>query len=516
MSRQPEAVRALSAQPSAIPAVSPRDEYFSSAAGGQLLEILEQRRRLIKRRGWLVRRALLVADVVALAVAFVIAEVTTAQGIPVNEGIAFAVTLPIWVVIAKIYRLYDRDEERTDHSTVDEFTGVFHLVTVGIWIVLAGSHITGVGDPGLAKVAMFWASAIALIATARAGARTLCRRHPSYMQNAVVVGAGVVGQMIARKLLQHPEYGIKLVGFLDGGAPVEMHPSVRDVPMLGTPDDLQDIVLLLDVERVIFAFSRNPDSEALPILGRLADLNVQIDIVPRLFEMMGSNVVVHSVESVPLLGLRPTRLPRSSLFLKRVMDLLVTTLGLALLAPFFALIAVAIKFDSSGPVFFRQARVGRDNRKFRIWKFRTMTVDADERKHEVVHLNKHLQNGGDPRMFKITNDPRVTRVGRFLRKFSIDELPQLLNVSVGQMSLVGPRPLIVDEHVHITEWAQRRVTLKPGITGLWQVLGRDEIPFEEMVKLDFLYVTNWSLWNDLLLVLRTPGVLIGSRAHGSR
>jgi exopolysaccharide biosynthesis polyprenyl glycosylphosphotransferase len=504
------------------PKARARSAYLSSAAGGgQVLEILDRRRRagLIRRRGWLVRRALLAADVVGLVTAFAISELTTQKTgsavIPVNEGLAFALTLPMWVVVAKIYGLYDRDEERTDQSTVDDFASVFHLVTVGAWIVLAASRVTGVGDPGLAKVGTFWASAIILIATARAFARSLCRRHPSYLQNAVIVGTGIVGQMIARKLRQHPEYGINLVGFLDSGSPAAMHPDVQDVPVLGAPDELQDIVLLLDVERVIYAFSRNPDRDALRVLGRLADLNVQIEIVPRLFEMMGANIDIHSIEGVPLLGLRPSRLPRSSLLLKRGMDLLVTVVVLVLLAPLLALIALAIRLDSGGPVLFRQVRVGRGNRIFQIWKFRTMDADADARKRDVAHLNKHLRNGGDPRMFKVPNDPRVTRVGRFLRRYSLDELPQLFNVLVGQMSLVGPRPLIVDEHVHITDWAERRVNLKPGITGLWQVLGRDEIPFSEMMKLDFLYVTNWSLWNDLLLILRTPGVLIGSRAHGS-
>jgi lipopolysaccharide/colanic/teichoic acid biosynthesis glycosyltransferase len=165
---------------------------------------------------------------------------------------------------------------------------------------------------------------------------------------------------------------------------------------------------------------------------------------------------------------------------------------------------------------FRQVRVGRDQKRFRIWKFRTMVADADARKAEVAHLNKHLKEGGDPRMFKISNDPRVTRVGRLLRRFSLDELPQLVNVLLGEMSLVGPRPLIVDEHVHVDGWKQRRLSLKPGITGLWQVLGRDDIPFEDMVKMDYLYVTNWSLRNDLRLILRTPAVMVAARTQGGR
>jgi lipopolysaccharide/colanic/teichoic acid biosynthesis glycosyltransferase len=184
-----------------------------------------------------------------------------------------------------------------------------------------------------------------------------------------------------------------------------------------------------------------------------------------------------------------------------------------LLAPMFALIALLIKLDSPGPVFFRQLRMGIGNRVFRMYKFRTMTADADEKKAEFASLNKHAHRGGDPRMFKIADDPRVTTVGRFLRRYSLDELPQLLNVLKGEMTLVGPRPLILEEDRHVEDWARRRLDLKPGMTGLWQVLGRNEIPFEEMVRLDYLYVTSWSLARDFLLLFQTiPLILKGEKS----
>jgi lipopolysaccharide/colanic/teichoic acid biosynthesis glycosyltransferase len=170
-------------------------------------------------------------------------------------------------------------------------------------------------------------------------------------------------------------------------------------------------------------------------------------------------------------------------------------------------IAALIKLESRGPVLFRQVRMGFHEREFVIFKFRTMAADAEERKQDVAHLNKHALNGGDARMFKVPDDPRLTRVGRILRRYSLDELPQLLNVVRGEMSLVGPRPLILDEHRFVDDWGLRRLDLKPGITGLWQVLGRDSIPFEEMVRLDYQYVTTWSLWNDLRLLFRTFATL---------
>jgi lipopolysaccharide/colanic/teichoic acid biosynthesis glycosyltransferase len=174
-----------------------------------------------------------------------------------------------------------------------------------------------------------------------------------------------------------------------------------------------------------------------------------------------------------------------------------------LLAPVLVAISVAIKLDSRGPVLFRQVRRGNDERMFSIFKFRTMVVDAELQKASLGHLNMHLLRGGDPRMFKIPNDPRITRVGAFLRRTRLDELPQLLNVLKGEMSLVGPRPIILDEDQYVAGWARKRLDLKPGITGLWQVLGASDIPFEEMTKLDYLYVTNWSIAEDLRLIMLT-------------
>jgi lipopolysaccharide/colanic/teichoic acid biosynthesis glycosyltransferase len=238
-----------------------------------------------------------------------------------------------------------------------------------------------------------------------------------------------------------------------------------------------------------------------------------VDIVPRFFEVIGPHTVVHDVEGLSLVGVPPVRLPRSSRLLKRTMDLTVSVGALLLLAPLLAAIAVAIKLDSPGPAFFTQLRMGSRDRAFRIVKFRTMVADAEARKAGVAHLNHHAVEG-DARMFKIPADPRVTRVGRLLRRTSLDELPQLLNVVHGDMSLVGPRPLILDEHRHVRSWGRRRLDLKPGITGLWQVLGRSDIAFDEMVRLDYVYVTSWSLGRDLRLVLRTLPALFG-RSKGA-
>jgi exopolysaccharide biosynthesis polyprenyl glycosylphosphotransferase len=493
---------------------------MSFVVDDRTLDILDRRRRtaVIQRRGWLVRRMLAMADVLGLVLAFVVAEwIVTAHNdrgavdAP-TETLIFLATLPLWVVIAKIYGLYERDEERTDHSTADDFAGVFHVVTVCTFTFAMGSYLTHLAHPTPGKLVIFWAAAIAFVSVGRATARAGARRHAAYLQNTVIVGAGDVGQLVAKKLLQHPEYGLNLVGFLDAD-PKERTEELAHLALLGGPDRLTAIVRLFDIERVIIAFSNESHEDTLDLIRSLKDLEVQIDIVPRLYELVGSRVGIYNVEGLPLVGLPPLRLSRSSRALKRSMDVVLAAVGLVLLAPLFAVVAALIRFESPGPVLFRQVRMGADERTFRIFKFRSMTADADRRKHEVAHLNKHL--GGDERMFKIPDDPRVTRVGKVLRKTSIDELPQLFNVLLGHMSLVGPRPLILDEDQYVDSWARRRLDLKPGMTGLWQVLGRSGIPFEEMVKLDYLYVTSWSLPGDLGLIARTLPALFGTRHAGT-
>jgi exopolysaccharide biosynthesis polyprenyl glycosylphosphotransferase len=479
------------------------------------VEILERRHRGIGAfidRGWLVRRSLLVADIVGLSLTFGVVQLaidSAARGdrysSPAEFGF-FAATLPLWVVVAKLQGLYNRDEDRADNTTADDLIGVLHVLTLGVWLVFAIAAVTHLADPQPAKFLMFWGVAILFVTLARAGARAFCRRQTAYIQNTLIVGAGEVGQLVAAKLLQHPEFGINVAGFVDS-APKEPREDIVHIPLLGEIHDLPDLITEFDIERVIIAFSSDTHEETLQLMRTLKEFDLRVDIVPRLFELVPPRADIHMLEGVPLIGLPRPGLSSSSMLLKRALDLAVTVPALLLLAPALLVIAILIKLDSPGQVLFRQLRMGKGEKKFLIFKFRTMVHDAEERKSDVAHLNKHARNGGDPRMFKIPGDPRVTRVGSFLRRYSIDELPQLLNVLRGEMSLVGPRPLILGEDHHVGDWGRQRRDLKPGITGLWQVLGRDSIPFEEMVRLDYLYVTTWSLWGDLWLILRTFPIL---------
>jgi exopolysaccharide biosynthesis polyprenyl glycosylphosphotransferase len=467
------------------------------------------RMRVRHKRGWVIRRLLLAADLSALVGAFGLSElIFWSHYQPVvgslgrlGEFLVFLASLPLWVVGIKLFGLYERDEQRADHSTSDEVASVFHLLTGAVWVFFAASWLLGLRMPDAEKLVVFWLLAIALVSGNRVVVRTLARRRHWYAQNAIVLGAGEVGQLIGRKLLHHREYGLHLVGFVDA-APRERRADLDDLTLIGPPEDLLGIIERHDIERVIVAFSNESHEDILDLLRSLKDLDIQVDIVPRLFEIIGPAMQIHSIEGVPIVSLPPLRLSRSSRLLKRMVDLVFTTALIALLAPFMALIALLIKIDSRGPAFFRQIRVGSGSLRFEIFKFRTMYRDADERKADFSPLNKHAQNG-DPRMFKIPNDPRITRVGRWLRRYSLDELPQLFNVLKGEMSLVGPRPLIVDEDDCVGDWARRRLDLKPGMTGLWQVTGRSEMLFDEMVKLDYVYVTGWSLGGDLKLMART-------------
>jgi exopolysaccharide biosynthesis polyprenyl glycosylphosphotransferase len=344
---------------------------------------------------------------------------------------------------------------------------------------------------------------------ARVGVRSLLTRRLLQPERTLIIGAGRVGARVAEKLGARPEFGLSVVGFVDDD-PLE----VRDdgPPYLGGTGRLEQIIRANDVSRVIVAFSRLTGHEQVGLFRRCMELGVSIDIVPRMYEVLGSRTYVHDIGGLPLVGLRPARLSRSARVLKRLMDVGVAGLALLSLSPLLLWCGWRIKRSSPGPVFFRQERMGAGGRRFQIYKFRSMYVDAEDRKAELAELNKHTETG--PKMFKVEDDPRITPIGRFLRKTSIDELPQLINVLRGEMSLVGPRPLILDEDKHIVGHGRRRLNLTPGITGLWQVLGRSDIPFAEMITLDYLYVTNWSLWGDIKLLARTlPAVLRGRGAY---
>jgi exopolysaccharide biosynthesis polyprenyl glycosylphosphotransferase len=271
----------------------------------------------------------------------------------------------------------------------------------------------------------------------------------------------------------------------------------EDADWVEMRDTIRHLVRELNVDRIIIAPATTDAGGVANLIRTAKAVGARVSILPRMFEVVGSAVEFDDVDGMTMLGVRRFGLSRSSRLLKRMFDVVLGSLILVLISPVLALIALAIQLDSRGPVFFRQVRVGRDGEHFDIVKFRSMVAGADARRDELRSRNEAGQG-----LFKIAEDPRVTRVGRLLRRASLDELPQLLNVVRGEMSLVGPRPLVIDEDILVRGLDRSRLYLTPGMTGPWQILGY-RVPMQEMVGIDYLYVANWTLWLDLKVLLRT-------------
>ena len=472
-----------------------------------------------RNRGWIVRRGLLMADAVGLIGAFVITALIFGQGAGSGNQLAlageyalFLLTLPAWILGAKLHELYDHDEEPTEHTTVDDFVGVLHVVTLGVWVLYGAAWLSGLAHPEVSKAVLFWLLAILFVTSGRAVARALCRRHPAYVQNTLIVGAGDTGQLVARKLLQHPEYRLRLVGFADDD-PLPLRADIAEQRVIGGLVDVPRLVREHGVHRVVVAFSRDSSQSVIDTVAQLESLDVQVDIVPRLYDAVGPNVVVHSIEGLPLIGLPSPKLLPFSRTIKRGIDIVGSALLLALTSPIFALAAWQVRRDSAGPIFFRQERIGQGMRTFNALKFRTMKVDTDDSAHRAF-IEATMDAKASPTtngLYKLDRADAVTRSGRWLRKTSLDELPQLINVLRGEMSLVGPRPCLGYEVDHFEPHHFDRFKVPAGITGLWQVTARAHSTFGEALELDVAYARNWSLGLDFVLLFKTPFELLRQR-----
>ena len=447
------------------------------------------------------RRLLALSDVASLSASALVALAVLGSGRVAPNGEALVLALPLWVLLNKLLGLYDHDANQIHKSTLNEFPAILHSVALGAGVIfLVGPPLTGIAVDRT-QVVVFALAAVALLPAGRTLARSFVRRrYPP--ERALIVGSGSVARLVVRKLRAHPEYGVSVVGAVDVTADNRPH-EADDYELLGDLERLRELSEELRVERVVIAFSSISHERLLDAIRVCKALNLKITVVPRLFEVIGSSVEIDQIEGMTMLGLRGLSRTRSTLMLKRAIDLAVSGVGLLLVAPLLVLIALAVKLSSPGPVFFSHERIGRGDRRFQLHKFRTMMEGADELKDDLLHLNEAAYP-----MFKIAEDPRVTRVGGFLRRTSLDELPQLFNVLRGEMSLVGPRPLVPHEDDHVIGWHRSRLDLTPGLTGPWQVMGRTSIPFEEMVKIDYLYVADWSLWNDIKLLVRTAPVVL--------
>jgi exopolysaccharide biosynthesis polyprenyl glycosylphosphotransferase len=444
---------------------------------------------LLRREGSY-RRILALADVFVAAVVLWLV-VHLGAGAEVNA--AMFVTLPLLVVVNKICGLYERDELVLKKSTLDEapmllqIAGLFTLI---VWLIHDGLDQASLEAR---DVVLIWASTFGALILARTLARAAAARA-SATERCLVVGEEGVIDTVARKL-----DGSRIKAVVIAGLPLKDRWAKLD------HDRFRDLIREHRIERVIIAPVTTDAGDTLELIRLVKSVGVRVSLLPRLLEVVGSSVEFDNVDGLTMLGVRRFGLTRSSRYTKRAFDLVGATLGLIATAPIFLATVIAIRLDSPGPMFFRQTRVGRDGEHFEILKFRSMVVDAEQRKDDLRHLN---ETSG---LFKIEADPRITRVGAFLRKTSLDELPQLLNVWRGDMSLVGPRPLVLDEDALVDGFDRGRLALTPGMTGHWQILGSARIPMEEMVGIDYLYVANWSLWTDVKILLRTVPYVLGSR-----
>lgn len=456
-----------------------------------------------QRRDAIFRRCLLLADVVAI----VLACLFTSERSSWSPRPAWAVLacVPILLVVAKLIGLYDRDEALLRKTTLDETPKLFQLATLGALTAwLAGGAMLD-GGIDRRETLLLWAALAAGLLLARAAARTLALRLAP-VERCLFIGDETSATVLGSRLSAHGGVNAEVVAQLDLDRAAPWSTDGFSAVRLA---EIRDLARTFDVHRAIVAPGWGADAEAAQVLNLVRTLKavgVRVSVLPRMLEVVGSSVEFDDLHGVTLMGVRRFELTRSSALCKRALDLLGASIALVAAAPLMLAIALAIKLDARdrrGPVLFRQLRVGRHGQRFYMLKFRTMVPGADALKESLRARNEAAEG-----LFKIADDPRVTRVGRLLRRSALDELPQLLNVLRGEMSLVGPRPLVPDEDRRVEGWNRRRLELTPGMTGPWQILGPTRIPLGEMVAIDYLYVANWSLWTDIKIMLRTvPHVL---------
>jgi len=458
-------------------------------------------RRISLQRDGLFRHSLLVADVVAFVAALLLLDQSSSRTLVLTW--ACLVGLLGIFLVCKVIGLYDRDEMLLHKTTLDEAPKLFLVSTLGVLAVwLAGETIFKGGNLDRSEVLTLWALLAVLLLLTRGIARAFALRlGPA--ERCLFVGDSAAGETIEAKLGDHHGLKAELVAQIDPANLSAWSTDMHSAPRLS---EIRNLATSLNVQRAIIAPDSLTSYQMLSLVSSLDSVGVRVSVLPRLLEVVGSTVEFDDLHGVTVMGVRRYALTRSSLIVKRSFDLFAASLGMLAIAPVMLAIMIAIKLDSRGPVFFRQCRVGRHGQHFGLLKFRTMVPNADELKDSLRDRNE-AQVG----LFKIADDPRVTRVGKFLRKSALDELPQLLNVIRGEMSLVGPRPLVVDEDENVKGWYRRRLELMPGMTGPWQILGPARVPLREMGAMDYLYVANWSLWGDFKILLRTVPHVVGRR-----
>jgi exopolysaccharide biosynthesis polyprenyl glycosylphosphotransferase len=459
-----------------------------------------RRREEIRRRDAIGRRTLALADAIVVAVVLCLGTVVLGEDTPSPPIVAGFVLL---ILLMKAAGLYDRDAHLLHKTTLDEIPALFQVATLSALLLWLSGELLVDGDFGRRQIFGMWALLFAFLILVRSVARHVAGRLTK-PERCLVLGDPVAAELLRSKLNLIGSVNAELVGSL----PLEPPPG--DEPGASVPDlptGIRQTVTEQQVHRVILAPGRVDSDALLHMVRGLRALNVSVSVLPATPPVGGSSAEPDHINGLTLLGFRSFEMGRSSRLLKRSFDLVASSLMLLAVSPLMLAIAVAIKFDSRGPVLFRQRRIGREGTSFEMLKFRSMLDGAESMRARLQGMNE--AEG----LFKIEQDPRVTRVGRMIRRWSLDELPQLVNVLRGEMSLVGPRPLVPEEDSMVVGHFRRRLDLAPGITGYWQAMGGFRIPLNEMVRLDYLYVATWSLWNDIRILLRTIPYVFGRRGR---
>jgi exopolysaccharide biosynthesis polyprenyl glycosylphosphotransferase len=459
-----------------------------------------------RHRGAVLARRLLLGDLLAAVLASALSLVIL--GSPTGNRLIFVLAVGIlWPLLAFSIGLYRSDQLSSWASAVSEATRGVVAIMLMTWPIVGLAAWFAIEPP--IATAFVTVGAMAIFAgISRIFVRASLHRTAELRQRTLILGSGIVAGQVVEKIRNNGQFGLDPVGIIDN----DVHEiGSPDLPRFGGFNDLAEVIEIQSIDRVIIAFSRVSHEELLEAIRACRDAGVAVDVVPRLFEFLDGIRSLDQIGGLPLLSIGVPAVGSTMVAAKRVLDVLGAAILLTIFSPVMLAAAIAIKLESKGPVFFRQPRAGRANKSFNLIKFRSMYIDAEQRKEELDALNE----SEDGVMFKIRDDPRITKVGHFIRRFSIDEMPQLFNVLTGQMSLVGPRPLIFRETAALEErWHLRRLELRPGITGPWQVYGRSDSPFQEMVRFDYQYVAGWSLARDFELLLATlPAVLSGRGAY---
>ncbi|MGH2535194.1 MAG: sugar transferase [Thermomicrobiales bacterium] len=403
-------------------------------------------------------------------------------------------------------------------SLLDEATLVIGSVTTSMAAVILFAYLLRYFPSRLALV-YAWVGAILLLLLRRVVSRLLLRRlwaRGIGVDRVLVVGAGGAGRRVMQALMGRSSYGYRVVGFVDDGitadaVAVATEHRVTRADRLGTTEDVGELVASRDIDEVIIALPGDAHERVLAIIDQCRQRSVTFKVVPDLLQLSLDRVDLGEVSGVPLIGLKDASIRGANYAVKRAIDIVIASIVLLTMSLPMLSIAWRIRRESPGPVLFRQQRIGRNGVPFTLLKFRCMVENADQQRAEVMTAYGEEM---DPRLFKLQDDPRLTKLGRKLRRWSLDELPQFINVLRGDMSVVGPRPQLPEEVADYDDWHRQRLLVTPGLTGLWQINGRSTLTFEEMVRLDLYYAEHWSPWLDLKIVLRTaPAVVTGRGAY---